>query len=323
MIGEFEIIERYFRQGFADGRGVRTGIGDDGAVLCVPDRADELVVSCDTLVEGVHFPKQDGDRHAADLGYRCLAVNLSDLAAMGADPLWFTLALTMSRVDEDWLQAFSGGLSECAVEANIALVGGDTCRGPLACTIQVIGSDPQGQALLRSGAAAGDGIYVSGDLGAAAAWIRGQEREDTAGDLAGLEARFWRPATQLALGKALRKLASAAVDISDGLVCDLAHILNASQLGARLQLEELPLCEALRKLADHEETVKMAAGGGDDYQLCFTLAGNKRQELERLESDLDIRLTRIGETTEGRDIEIFYHDRPISLEHAGYRHFAE
>ena len=141
--------------------------------------------------------------------------------------------------------------------------------------------------------------------------------------LAGLEARFWRPAAQLTLGKALRKLASAAIDISDGLVRDLAHVLNASHLGARLQLEALPLCETLRKHADHEKTVIMAAGGGDDYQLCFTLAKNKQKELERLGRDLDIRLTRIGETTEGEKIDIFYHDRPISLGHAGYRHFAE
>ncbi|MCH8958248.1 MAG: thiamine-phosphate kinase [Proteobacteria bacterium] len=322
MTGESEIIERYFRQGFADGRGVRTGIGDDGAVLRAPDHADEIVVSCDTLIDGVHFPKQHGSRHAADLGYRCLAVNLSDLAAMGADPLWFTLALTMPSVDEDWLQAFSSGLRECAVEANIALVGGDTCRGPLACTIQVIGSVPQGQALLRSGAAAGDAIYVSGDLGAAAAWIRGLEHAEPAVDLAGLAARFWRPAAQLALGKALRKLASAAIDISDGLVRDLAHVLRASRLGAKLQLEDLPLCETLRKFADREQTVKMAAGAGDDYQLCFTIADDKQQELERLASELDIRLTRIGQTTEGEHIEIFYNDQPVSLDHTGFGHFA-
>ncbi len=322
MTGESEIIERYFRQVFADGRGVRIGIGDDGAVLSAPGGTDEIVVSCDTLVEDVHFPKQDGIGHAADLGYRCLAVNLSDLAAMGAEPLWFTLALTMPRVDNDWLQAFSGGLRECAAEANITLVGGDTCRGPLACTIQVIGFVPKGQALLRSGAALGDAIFVSGDLGAAAAWIKGQE--DTAvGDLAGLEARFWRPTAQLALGKSLRNLASAAIDVSDGLVRDLAHVLSASHLGARLQLEQLPLCESLHKCADHEKTVKIAAGGGDDYQLCFTVAGDRQEELERLGYELDIRLTRIGETTEGDNIDIFYHGRPISLGRAGYSHFAE
>ncbi|MCH8895799.1 MAG: thiamine-phosphate kinase [Proteobacteria bacterium] len=322
MTGESEIIERYFRQGFADGRGVRTGIGDDGAVLRAPGGADEIVVSCDTLVDGVHFPKQDGGRHAADLGYRCLAVNLSDLAAMGAEPLWFTLALTLPSVDADWLEAFSSGLRECAVEANIALVGGDTCRGPLACTIQVIGSVPPGQALLRSGAAVGDAIYVSGDLGAAAAWIQGLESAEPAVGLAGLEARFWRPAAQLALGKRLRTLASAAIDISDGLVRDLARLLRASRLGARLRLEDLPLCETLRKFADREQTLKMAAGAGDDYQLCFTIADDKQQELERLASELDIRLTRIGLTTTGENIDIFYHDRPVSLEHTGFNHFA-
>lgn len=323
MTGESALIERYFRQGFAHGRGVRTGIGDDGAVLSMPGHADEIVLSCDTLVDGVHFPKQDGNRHAADLGYRCLAVNLSDLAAMGADPLWFTLALTLPSVDEGWLQAFSGGLRDCAAEANIALVGGDTCRGPLACTIQVIGSVPQGQALLRSGAAVDDAIYVSGDLGAAGAWIRGLEDKDAAVDLAALEASFWRPKAQLALGKALRGLASAAIDISDGLVRDLAHVLRASRLGARLQLEDLPLCATLAKSSGHEQTVTMAAGAGDDYQLCFTIAGNRQKELERLASELNIRLTRIGQTTRGENLEIFYRDQPVSLDHAGFAHFAE
>ena len=215
------------------------------------------------------------------------------------------------------------GLCAAADAFDVALVGGDTCRGPLACTIQVIGSVAQGQALLRSGAAVDDAIYVSGDLGAAGAWIRGLEDKDAAVDLAALEASFWRPKAQLALGKALRGLASAAIDISDGLVRDLAHVLRASQLGARLQLEDLPLCATLGKSADHEQTVTTAAGAGDDYQLCFTIASNQQPQLEHLASELNIRLTRIGQTTQGENLEIFYRDRPVSLDHAGFAHFAE
>jgi thiamine-monophosphate kinase len=323
VIGESEIIERYFREGFVGGRGVMTGIGDDAAVLSAPGDADEIVISCDTLIESVHFPKQDSTTHAADLGYRCLAINLSDLAAMGADPLWFTLALSMPSADEDWLREFSGGLRECAVEADIALIGGDTCRGPLVCTIQVIGSVPKGQALLRSGAAAGDAIYVSGDLGAAAAWLQSLENNGDTEDLAGLASRFWRPTAQLALGKALRQRASAAIDISDGLVRDLAHILRASNVGAKLKLEETPLCEVLARRPEPEKIQKMAVSGGDDYQLCFTIPKERQAELASLEQELNIRLTRIGEITEGDNLEIFYHDQPVSLDHDGYRHFTE
>ncbi len=326
MTSEFEIIERYFSRGFPSGTGVLTGIGDDAAILRLNGNADsgsELVISCDSLIAGVHFPNQEKERHAADLGYRCLAVNLSDLAAMGANPLWFTLALTLPEASPDWLQEFSQGLAECATQFDIALVGGDTCRGPFSVTIQVIGAVPAGQALLRSGAGRGDAVYVSGELGAAALWIDRYKNDKV--DLIGsaLAAEFWRPLPQVALGIALRGIASAAIDISDGLIRDLGHVLSSSALGARLLLENLPLCDELRSGKDPQHSIRLAAGGGDDYQLCFTVPPNREDRIAALRKKLGVKLTRVGETIEGDGVVLSYLGKPASIDTSGYRHFGE
>lgn len=288
-LSEFQLISNYFtRQAVLRGD-VALGIGDDAALLHVP-AGQCLAVSIDTLVEGVHFFPEIA---AADLGYRALAVNLSDLAAMGAQPAWATLALTVPRVDEAWLAQFSGGFFELAQHHGVQLVGGNTTRGPLSISVQVHGFVPEAQALRRSGAQPGDLIFVTGTLGDAAIGLQSALQKIM---LAPAEAQFasqrWlRPQPRVAEGLALRGVASACIDISDGLLADLSHVCEASQVGARIQVEQVPV-----------STVFHAAGGdwnlplngGDDYELCFTVAPSQRAHLEELLRVLPCGLTCIG-----------------------------
>ncbi|MHB1587220.1 MAG: thiamine-phosphate kinase [Acidiferrobacteraceae bacterium] len=268
MTGEFDLIRRYFRGRGPARRDIVLGIGDDCAVLAPPvDR--ELVVSTDTLIEGVHFPE---GTHASDLGYKALAVNLSDLAAVGAEPAWFLLNLSLPRVDADWLAAFSEGLFSLATEQQVALVGGDTTRGLLTVTITVLGFVPKGEALTRAGAKPGDIIYVTGFVGEAALGLkqwRGQVDvpEEYRPEI--ME-RFLRPRPRIAEGQALRGLASAVIDVSDGLAADLGHILEDSGVGARVWLERLPVSAAYDSVFSGAGW-DAALAGGDDYELCFTL----------------------------------------------------
>lgn len=266
-LGEFDLIRRYFTN-LGAAEGVALGVGDDGAVLDIPP-GHQLVSVMDTLVAGVHFPE---DTTPFDIGYRALAVNLSDLAAMGAEPRWFTLALTLPKADETWLTGFAAGLRSLAERFGIALVGGDTTRGPLTITVQAEGLVPIGQALRRSGARPGDGIYVTGTLGDAAAGLAlHQGSLQTDGDTAEfLRSRFFRPEPRVQTGLALRGMATACIDVSDGLLQDLGHVLAASGVGARLELDRLPLSAALRQSAD-QRACELALSGGDDYELCFTL----------------------------------------------------
>lgn len=268
-LDEFSLIRRYFHhQPHHAGQGdsVSMGPGDDAAIL-IPPPGQQLVMTQDTSLEGRHFP---ADMAAADVGYRCLAVNLSDLAAMGASPLWFLLSLTLPEVDEDWLAGFSQGMFELADAAGIALVGGDITRGPLAVSIQATGAVPAGQALRRSGAKAGERICLGGVTGAGLhglhLWQQGR-RDGPAID------HFRRPQPQLELGQSLRKRASACIDISDGVLADLNHVLDASGgLGAQLDEAALPLDAAILSDCDHQEQRRLQLQGGDDYVLLFTLA---------------------------------------------------
>lgn len=261
---------------------VRLGIGDDAALLAVP-AGHILAVSTDTLVAGVHFPHST---RAFDVGWKSLAVNLSDLAAMGATPAWATLALTLPAADAPWVGHFADGFAALAREFKLALVGGDTTQGPLSITVTVHGFIPEGAALLRSGARVGDGVYVTGTLGDAAAGLRGLEQgTDGAGDslspgfFASLIERLDRPAPRVAQGLALRGRASACIDISDGLVADLGHICSASGVGAEIDLESLPASSALFGLCDAPARHAFQLGGGDDYELCFTAADAEADSL--------------------------------------------
>ncbi len=268
--GEFDLIARYFDRFKSVRRDVQLGIGDDCALLTVPEK-QLLAISTDTLVSGIHFL---ADIDPADLGYKALAVNLSDLAAMGADPAWLSLALTLPEVNEEWLKAFSDSLFEQMNYYGMQLIGGDTTRGPLSMTLTIHGHIPVGWALTRSGARIGDWIYVTGTLGDSAAGLAILQDRLQVSDRAAQEyllARHLRPHPRVLQGQALRDLASSAIDISDGLISDLRHVLNASECGARIELDELPLSQTLTSNTEADQALRWALTGGEDYELCFTV----------------------------------------------------
>src|SRR3569832_2326684 len=281
-LSEIDIIRRYFTAAGARRGDVAVGVGDDAAVVDVP-AGQQLVLAMDTLVSGVHFPEET---RAEDIGYKALAVNLSDLAAMGAEPAWATLALTAPRNDPAWLAAFAGGFSELARAAGVQLIGGDTTRGPLTVTVQVHGLVSRGEAVLRSAAREGDVIYVTGTLGDAALALRRWRAglPVTSRAERQLAARLDRPTPRIEAGRALRGLAHAMIDISDGLAADLGHILAASGAGATITLDALPLSAAFEEVAaamHKERAAEIALTGGDDYELCFTVAAAHCAEAER------------------------------------------
>ncbi|WP_075180454.1 thiamine-phosphate kinase [Pantoea sp. 1.19] len=320
--GEFELITRYFDRVTSSRRDVEKGIGDDCALLNVPDK-QTLAISTDTLVEGVHFLK---DIHPADLGYKALAVNLSDLAAMGADPAWLTLALTLPKVDESWLKPFSDSLFELLDYYNMQLIGGDTTRGPLSMTLGIHGLVPVGKALKRSGAKPGDWIYVTGTLGDSAAGLALLMHHIRHGDPAvheGLIKRHLRPMPRILQGQALRGLASSAIDVSDGLVSDLGHILQASGCGARLHLDALPLSDLLRDNFAREQALRWALAGGEDYELCFTVPEINRGAIDVALGHLGVAWTCIGQILPGQDgVMLMDGGEPAHLSLKGFDHFA-
>lgn len=297
-LSEFSLIKHYFTDiGRAHGA-VALGIGDDCALLdATPGR--QLAVSVDTLVADVHFPDA-GDPYL--IGQRALRVNLSDLAAMGATPLAFTLALTLPRADHDWLAQFSRGLGDCAAEFEVGLIGGNTTRGPqTVINIQILGLLPQGQALLRSGALPGDAIFVSGTLGDARAALdcltlpSAQRRPEQEFFLQ----RYYQPTPRLSLGAALRGVARAAIDISDGFSADLGHILERSRVGAIIDTARLPLSPALRALPDAQQ---FALCGGDDYELCFTAPPERIADVEQIARQLSVPVTEVGVITADQNL---------------------
>ncbi len=302
-MGEFDLIERYFKapaRAMQTHTGVSLGIGDDCALL-QPTTGVQLAVSSDMLVEGRHFLSTVD---AAKLGHKALAVNLSDLAACGAKPLAFTLALSLPKVDEVWLTGFSKGLLLLANEHHCTLVGGDTTQGPLNICITVFGEVPQGQALLRSGAQVGDDIYVSGHVGDARLALevfRGYI-ELPADDFKHTRARMETPTPRVALGMALRGIATSAIDISDGLVGDLGHILRASNCGAQLDTSIAINLIAIKSTNTPikgqfyiNNLLKYVLAGGDDYELLFTAPSNQRQAVLAAASSADTKITRIGQ----------------------------
>ncbi len=283
-MGEFDLIERYFKR---PARRAVLGVGDDCALL-QPTAGMQLAVSSDMLVEGRHFfPDVD----PAALGHKSLAVNLSDLAACGAAPLAFTLALALPRVDEAWLAGFSAGLLALADAHGCELVGGDTTQGPLTMCITVFGEVPRGQALLRSGAKPGDDIYVSGTLGDARLALEALlgKLQLPPGELVRARTRLERPEPRVALGQALRGIASSAIDISDGLVGDLGHILKASGVGAAVNTDA-----ALGLMATGGKKLEYVLAGGDDYELAFTAAPAARQAVEAAAAQSGTAVTCVG-----------------------------
>ncbi len=324
-LAEFEIITRYFDQpdlSFAS-HGIALGIGDDCALINL-EAGMQLAVSMDMLQEGVHFP---ADCDPFLLAQRSLLVNLSDLAAMGAAPAGFTLGLSLPVVDEHWLEQFAAGLAEIAQDNACPLIGGDTTRGPLSICIQVHGSVPVGAALRRNGAQPGDLVCVTGTLGDAAAALaliegRVHDSQLTAAHKEVLLGAFYQPPSLLAAGQALRGLATAAIDISDGLVADLGHILNASTVGASVCVDWLPLSEAFCAAVPPAQRLVLAAGGGDDYELCFTLAPQNYAEAIARCAELGVEIIRIGEIQSDKGLR-WQNEKgeAVSVETKGYVHF--
>lgn len=319
-LGEFELIDRFFARLGARRGDVVLGVGDDAALLRVPD-GSELVASIDTFVEGSHFlPGAHGD----DVGWRVLAANLSDLAAMGATPAWATLALTLPAVDEDWLDDFARGFGALAEAHGVALVGGDTTRGPLTITVQIMGHASAGRALRRAGAQPGDLVYVTGWVGDSAAGLAIEQ-----GRLGGqganrsyLVERFRRPEPRVAFGQRLHGIASACIDVSDGVACDAGRIARASGCGIVLRASELPLSRALFAVAGESRAREFALGGGEDFELLFTVPPARRAALAAQLGAGAPACHCIGEVVAGKGVRVLGErgDLPVP---AGWDHFAK
>jgi thiamine-monophosphate kinase len=312
-MNEFDIIEHYFRDLGARRADVLLGIGDDAAVLAPPPGRC-VVAAVDTLVAGRHFPSDSPPR---SIGHRALAVNLSDLAAMGAEPAYALLALTLPDSDHLWLQGFASGFAALAKEHGIALVGGDTTAGPLTVSVTVLGYVEPGFGLSRAGARVGDAVYVSGTPGDAAAGLPIAKRHS---DVAALRARFEYPTPRVALGRALCGLASACIDVSDGLAGDLGKIGAASGVAIHIDPARLPLSAALRSAVLLAEAQHYALTGGDDYELAFTLQPTLEAELLRRLPDPGL-VTRVGEVRSGDGIWLNIGSTVTQFAHRGFDHF--
>jgi thiamine-monophosphate kinase len=319
-LSEFALIERYFRHCGVKRGDVRLGIGDDAAILDSPPDTD-LVASIDTLVAGVHFP---AGSPPASVGHRALAVNLSDLAAMGARPAWALLALTLPSADEEWLGEFASGFAALARGHGVALVGGNTTSGPLCVSVQILGHVPKSRALLRSGGRPGDVVFVSGTPGDSAAGLAlEQGRLTVAGHTSKyLRERFLFPAPRVALGERLRKFASACIDVSDGLLGDASKLAQASGCGVRIEYASVPVSEALVEAVGNEAARRLALTGGEDYELCFTVRpdniGKLRQELPPEQWGY----RRIGVLADSPGASVLASDATVmDFSHSGFDHF--
>lgn len=300
---EFDIIREFFTKQPCQRTDVALGIGDDAAVI-TPPLQHQLVVTTDTLIADVHFPLT---AEAFDVGFKSLAVNLSDLAAMGATPFGVTLALTLPHADENWLRDFANGFFTLAKQYNVQLIGGDTTRGLHSITVQALGWIPNGMAITRSGAKPGDLIYVTHTLGDAAYALAHKEIPET-------QQALHRPEPCVAIGEALRGVAHAAIDVSDGLLADLNHILTQSKVGARIDVNTIPLSKTLRTLP-LDDALKYALNGGDDYELCFTVAKDQAHQVPE-------HCTCIGEITTDTSLDLRYTDGTLcTIPINGYRHF--
>lgn len=324
MPSEFDIIRKYFM--FNEVRDdVILGIGDDAAILDIAEhhQHQQLVQSVDTLVAGVHFPLETSPQ---DIAYKALAVNLSDMAAMGAEPAWFTLAITLPDDDDAWLKAFSDGLSALAKKYKIQLVGGDTTNGPLCISISINGFVPTNKALTRNKAQVSDKVYVSGTIGDAALALAAWQgdcllRDDTRDFING---KLNRPKPQVELGLFLREYASACIDISDGLIADLKHITDSSHVGAKIHFEKIPLStEFNRNLTDKTLLLPLVLSGGDDYELCFTIPENKQAQFDSVIKESNFLVTCIGEIESLHGIRCYLNNKEIEIQAAGYEHFVD
>jgi thiamine-monophosphate kinase len=318
LTSEFELIARHFTKPAAN---AVLGVGDDCALVDVTNGMD-LAVSTDTMVSGTHFfPDVDPE----NLGHKTLAVNLSDIAAMGAMPYWAMLALTLPSVDHPWLAAFAKGFFDLAAEYNVSLIGGDTTRGPLTITVTIMGQVPTGAALRRNGAKAGNDIWVSGNVGDAALAVAHRHGKLVLSERDYREAvmRLYEPTPRVALGQALRGMATSAIDISDGLIADLGHICRLSGVGATVELGSIPVSEIGARHFNDDAGITAIVAGGDDYELCFTAPANARESIEELTDVLGVPLTRIGQVKRGKGVSLLGADgKPVKIDGRGYDHFS-
>jgi len=317
---EFNLIKRFFTEQVTNRKDVVLGIGDDCALIA-PSERQHIAITTDTLVSGVHFPVNTSPRA---IGHKSIAVNLSDLAAMGAEPTWISLALTLPAFNDQWLTEFCAGLFELCEYYNIQLIGGDTTQGPLSITVTAQGLVPIDTPLRRSGAKAGDWIYVTGELGDAALALKHLQ-----GDIV-IESSFVEqiltkldyPKPRVLAGQSLREYASSAIDLSDGLISDLGHICNSSGVGANIVLDALPLSNILVDTLGLEQAIELALAGGDDYELLFTVSEDNKVGMETVLSNAGIPLTCIGQMNTSEKITTTMDSKAISINVKGFEHFS-
>jgi len=318
---EFELIRHYFTEQVVKRKDVHLGIGDDCALVTPPER-QHIAVTTDTLVAGVHFPLNTSARA---IGHKSIAVNLSDLAAMGAEPSWISLALTLPEIDESWIDEFCVGVFELCEFYNVQLIGGDTTQGPLSISVTAQGFVPFDKHISRSGAKTGDWLYVTGEIGGAALalqHIQGKVKlapkyQDE------IIKRLDFPKPRVLAGQALREYATSAIDLSDGLVADLEHICKASGVGANIVLDDLPIPVALPETIGLEKAYDMALKGGDDYELLFSVAEDNRVGMETVLANSGNKFTCIGQLNGSDKITTTLNSKPVTLNVKGFQHFAE
>ena len=317
---EFELIKQFFTKQAVKRKDVLLGIGDDCAVVSSADKQN-LVVTTDTLVAGVHFSLDTSPRA---IGHKAVAVNLSDIAAMGAKPSWISLAITLPDVNDEWLSEFGAGVFELCEFYNVQLIGGDTTQGPLSITITAQGFTPEGDYLSRAGAKPGDWLYVTGDLGDAALALQHLKEnilteQDT---IDHVQRKLDFPRPRVLAGQALREYASAAIDISDGLLADLGHLCQASNVGANVVLDAIPLSDAMKKSLLFDDAIDLALNGGDDYELLFTVSEDKKVGLETALSHTSVVITCIGQINASQTISTTLNNKPVPIKNSCFEHFS-
>lgn len=319
---EFEIIGNFFQQRSYQRHDVTIGIGDDCAVTSVPI-GQQLATTTDTLLEGVHFPV---DTPARAVAHKAVAVNLSDLAAMGAEPAWISLSLSIPSANVDWLNEFSTTLNELTEYYSVQLIGGDTVQGPLSITITAQGFLPDGQALRRSQAKPGDWLFVTGTVGDAALGLEVAQQTKTVAEehRQYLLDRLNFPTPRILAGNNLRRIAHSCIDVSDGIISDLKHILSASHCGATLNLETLPLSQAMCQSVSEEQAIHYALTGGDDYELLFSLPEEQKSKMDAMLANCNVSATCIGQLNGvAEKLELRLNGEPYDLSDSGFQHFEQ
>jgi thiamine-monophosphate kinase len=317
---EFELIKKYFTEQAVKRKDVLLGIGDDCA-LVVPTERQNMAVTTDTLVAGVHFPL---NTPARAIGHKAIAVNLSDLAAMGAEPAWLSIAITLPEINEQWVSDFCSGVFELCEYYNVQLIGGDTTQGPLSITVTAQGLIPPNKQIERNGAKVGDWLYVTGEIGDAALALQhfyGKVGLSPQAHSVVYE-RLNYPKPRVLAGQALREYASSAIDLSDGLLSDLEHICKASNVGVNIVLENLPISNALYDTLGQEKAIEVALTGGDDYELLFTVSEDNKVGMETALANIGIKVTCIGQLNTTSKITTTLNSNPTEINARGFEHFS-